>query len=172
MDEENGKLILKAPQEPLQRFTELSKLDVTEVLAELFDYACIESRTYQRETYSFDKAFVVGEYLLIKYGRFCCEWSYIADVLVQKGEGIEVYANCHCYDASTYEYYALDKTGEKLFFSLPLGNADEIMQEDEEFIEGVTEKSEQWKAMIPEPVKQASPSFSDVKLDEFLSHCS
>lgn len=171
MAEESGRLALKAPEQLLKKLTELSGADVTEVLAELFEYAGIESKAYERETYRFDKAVVAGEYLLIEYSESCCEWSYIANAIVKKGKDIEVYANCNCYSASTYEYYALDNTGKKVIFSLPLENADEIVQEDEEFIDRTTEQSVQWKSMIPEQVKLVSPEFCEVQLEEFLSYC-
>lgn len=171
MAEENGILALKAPAELLEKLESLTGSDVTSVLAELFEYAGVESKAYQRETYVFDEAIVAGEYLIIKYDCNCCEWSYIADALVNNGSGIEFYASCNCYDARALEYYALDKAGKKIIFSLPLENSYEIVQEDDGFIERVTEKTEQWKLMIPEQVKNITPNFSDVKLDEFLMYC-
>ncbi|WP_413664630.1 hypothetical protein ACG1BZ_04925 [Microbulbifer sp. CNSA002] len=171
MSEEAGKFVLKAPKELLVKLVELNGEDLTEALKELFSYSGVESKTYERESYRFDKSELIGDYLIATYGQACCEWSYIANALLKQGKGIEVYASCNCYDECSYEYYALDEKGTKVAFSLPLENAGEIVQEDEDFIERVSQKAKQWSSMIPEQVKQGAPEFDEVQLDEFLSYC-
>lgn len=171
MSEENGMLLIKASSELLKKMAAQVGEDATEVLSELFQFAEVDSNVYERETYCFDSAQIIDDYILLKYDESCCEWSYIANTLMKKGKNIEIYANCNCYDESTFEYYALDNTGKKIAFDLPIENADEIVQEDEEFVDRVTEKSQQWKSMIPQKVITVSPEFAEVQLEQFLDYC-
>ena len=160
MAEENGKLIIKAPKDLLHKIAKLKGNDVTEVLSELFDYAGIESKIYTRETYRFDKAIVVNEYLLIEYDESCCEWSYVANAIIQKGEAVELYAHM-CNEYGLNLYYSLNKMGEK--------NKIVVDYECDDINETLSEiELGSWVASLPSALTSDFPDFNPLDKADYI----
>ena len=158
MSEEWGEIILKGPNEILEKLAKSKGINISESLSNIRDFAGIKSPFFEREDYQFHTSYYKSGYLKLDYD--CSEWSYIAAGIVREGKGVEVYGRC-CNDDGVYRFFALPENAKKFMFSFG-AECEDLGVEG-----GVTKAIEQvdeWVSRVPEDVKKLFPQFCTIDI--------
>jgi hypothetical protein len=164
MAEESGLIAIKAPDKIINDLASSGLNDATGALINLFNYAQITSKVYERETYCFDNCSLVEEYLIMEYGNNCCEWSYVAAALLQSKLDIEIYA----YTSNEYggkEYFARRDNDNKVSFNIDYETLDEVLEENPDYANITSEKVRVWSSLIPNILKESCPKLAFIESD-------
>jgi len=157
--EEWGRMIVKAPKETLAHF---AKGNIANALAQLANYAGIDSKAVEHANAIMDTAELKEGYLTLLYD--CSEWVDISMAFVSKGSNIEYYAR-HGDEYGTLSFFALTASSER--FCLQFDEGGDAM-EDEAYQEKMIGKLNQWKSLIPQSVKKTYPDFAAINAEDYI----
>lgn len=159
MAEEWGEIVIKASDSIASVF---ERDNFNAALKQLADYADINAKSIDTSNATVDEIEIKANYIYLSYD--CSEWVNLSNSFVSSAQNIEYFSR-HTDEYGTLAFFALTADGEKLAFQF---DQDGDAMEDESYQEEMKNKLNEWKSMIPDNVKQAFPSFADIKAAEYI----
>ncbi len=168
MAEEWGNVIFKVDGETLQRFKKSTQSSTFDLALELVKAAEVETSELKSDNYQVDEFEFDEEYGFFDFNG--SDWREVAEAIVAKGHGIELYSRIYDEYGTAY-FYLLNADGEISQYSYEKN--DQLYEIDEYEVESydseVMQSIDQWISMVPDNVKSKFPNIIDVEsleLDE------
>ncbi len=159
MAEEWGNIVIKASQETADLFC---AGNTTEAMEKLVVEAGLDTKVLNRGHGVIEEVSTEGGYIKLAYD--CSEWGKVSEAFVSKGTNIEYYAR-HGDEYGKLSFLALRGEGQRIGFEF---DQDGDAMEDEEYQERIINQINEWKAIIPESVKNTFPKFADVNAEDYV----
>ncbi len=158
MAEEWGTVIVRVPDEVVSSIRQSN--DDYESAKLLAGAAQVTEEKLQNLTLRIDKVLVERGYAEISYD--CADWKAFAELVVNDGQGIELYART-CDEYGTTAFYLLNDRGERFSFWFDQGGD---LCDIEGYEDEVRAKIDKWTAMLPDDLKAAFPGF--IETDDLM----
>lgn len=155
MPEETGSVVIKAPDEILERLqNQETSLDAIRQMAKAAEFT---EQELDETHNAMNRVSCKAGYL--KFDFECVNWKRLSQLFIEKGKGIEWYALISD-EYGAVEFYSLNEAGERFHYSFDL---DGDLYDEDWYQDEIRTNIEKWKSALPDELKTVFPDFVDTE---------